>query len=597
MRKYPVLYLVIILMLMALACNVGPFGSDEETATEEPATADQVVEAAATEPPAPTATPEPPDTPTPEPSPEPQSADELMQASGQAMDNVESFHLTMDMQLEVVAEGMTLEIPVTFEGDVLAPDSSAGTISISFFGMSMDSEFVSVDGTTYMTNPETGAWEMSTDEGLFGLGDIGGGFASPDALLDADEDAFNDLEVVGEETLNGVPVIHLQGTMIIEDLEGEGDFTVDIWVGAEDNYIYQLIIEGQTTMEGMGDALFDIGGGEVAMLITMTLSNYNEPVQIEIPEVDPVTIDTDETFYFGNAIQSVAFLPDGSFVASGGNDGNIGLWDVDNPSSDPIIFPGHSDWIRSVAASPDGNMLASGSDDQTIMVWGVDGIETPIATLEGHEDWVRSVAFSPDSLMLASGGDDYTVRLWNTQDFDADPAILDTDGFVFSVAFSPDGNYLAAGGNEGTIYLWDLFNLAAEPQKLEGHADWIRSVAFSPDGSYLASGSDDQSVSLWNMADMSAEPMSLLGHTDWVRSVAFSADGSTLASGSDDMTILVWDMDNLTDVPFTLLGHTGWVTSVAFDPVDDSIVSGSEDGTVRLWYSETPGEFIILGAE
>jgi WD40 repeat protein len=91
--------------------------------------------------------------------------------------------------------------------------------------------------------------------------------------------------------------------------------------------------------------------------------------------------------------------------------------------------------------------------------------------------------------------------------------------------------------------------------------------------------------------------MPLLGHTDWVRSVAFNVDGTTLASASDDMTILVWDMENLTDVPFTLVGHTGWVTSVAFHPFDDSIASGSEDGTARLWYSETPGEYIILGAE
>jgi WD40 repeat protein len=378
------------------------------------------------------------------------------------MDDVESFHLVMDMQLEVVAEGMTMEIPITFEGDVLAPDTSAGTISISFFGMSMESEFVSVDGTTYMTNPETGAWEMSTDEGLFGLGDIGGGFASPDALLDADADAFNDLEVVGEETLNGVPVIHLQGTMTMDELEGEGDFAVDIWVGAEDNYIYQIVIEGQSIMADMGDALLDMGGGEVSMLITMNISNYNEPVQIEIPEVDTSTVIIDEPFEYAAPIQSVAYLPEGSFVVAGGNDGSIHMWDVEDPSSEPIIFPGHSDWIRSVAASPDGNMLASGSDDRTIMVWGGDSIETPIATLLGHEDWVRSVAFSPDSLMLASGSDDHTVRLWNTQDFSADPAILDVGGFVFSVAFSPDGNYVAAGGDEGVIYLWDLFNLAAE---------------------------------------------------------------------------------------------------------------------------------------
>ena len=596
MRKHPLLYLVIILMLMALACNFGPFGSEEE-ATEVPET-----EAVATEPatPAPeptdTPTPEPSPTPEPTPTPEPRSADELMAASSVAMEEVESFHMSMEMQIGVAAEGMTMEIPITFEGDVLAPDTTAGSFSISFLGMSIESEFVTADGVTYMTNPETGEWEISSGDAFMGLGDIGGGFTSPNTLLEADEDAFQDLEFVGEETLDGVRVYHLQGSMALEDMGEAGDVSVDLWIGVENNYLRQMIVEGQGISADMGDAMMDLGGGDISMLVTLVLSNFNEPVDIVIPEVDEIiAVPTVDSFTFASPLEAVAFLPDGSFVATGGTDGVVQLWSVDSPSNPPIDLPGHDDWIRSIAVSPDGNMLASSSDDRTIMVWG-ENFEEPLAVLEGHDDWVRAVAFSPDNSILASASDDGTVRLWNTLDFSTPPEVLQTDGYLFTVAFSPDGQYIAAAGDTGIIYLWDLANFTPEPMQLEGHEDWIRSVAFSPDGMYLASGSDDRSVLLWSMTDMTASPIPLLGHTDWVRSVAFNADGSVLASASDDMTILVWDMENLDDVPFTLEGHTGWVTGVAFNPIDDSIASVAEDGTARLWYSETPGEYIILGS-
>ncbi len=73
---------------------------------------------------------------------------------------------------------------------------------------------------------------------------------------------------------------------------------------------------------------------------------------------------------------------------------------------------GPTDEVLSVAFSPDGRFLASGSSDPTIKLWEV-ATGKEVATLTGHEGSVMAVAFSPTMPLLASGSADLTVILWD----------------------------------------------------------------------------------------------------------------------------------------------------------------------------------------
>jgi WD40 repeat protein len=114
----------------------------------------------------------------------------------------------------------------------------------------------------------------------------------------------------------------------------------------------------------------------------------------------------------------VAFSPDGSLIASGGDDRVIKVWDVQTGECLRTLH-GHENWIQAIAFSPDGTCIASGSNDQTIQLWDTATGER-LQTLQSHHNRIWAVAFSEvktssteNHLLLISGSEDETVRVWN----------------------------------------------------------------------------------------------------------------------------------------------------------------------------------------
>ena len=112
-----------------------------------------------------------------------------------------------------------------------------------------------------------------------------------------------------------------------------------------------------------------------------------------------------------NAFTCMVTSSDEHLIVTGGREGNICVWDLEN---DTKIFniKKHKGPVRSIALGSGDEILLSGSSDFTVRLWNLLNRKQEFI-FKGHTDVVNTVLLSLGNKTGYSGSWDYCVKIWD----------------------------------------------------------------------------------------------------------------------------------------------------------------------------------------
>jgi WD40 repeat protein len=283
------------------------------------------------------------------------------------------------------------------------------------------------------------------------------------------------------------------------------------------------------------------------------------------------------------SIYALATAPDAPLVAIGGYGamGSLGEIVLVNPVDGKLIkvLEGHRQTICSLAFSPDGKWLASMDTAGETRLWNrgdwssrmlyeqdAKTFGTETAAVIAKQIKLRPLAFRDDNHVVVpafvSRPGESRLR-WQLVEINPRDSMdfhtLDTVhyGAVTALAASRDGKWLASADAEGKLYLYD--RAGGGPPRTLATDRGVSSLCFSPDGHSLVAGtlvggSDGKGqVQVWNTDGTIARRVALPDH---VYACAISPDGNRLAySGGEQGQVFVESVGG--DVKPAILQGTG----------------------------------------
>lgn len=245
-------------------------------------------------------------------------------------------------------------------------------------------------------------------------------------------------------------------------------------------------------------------------------------------------------------IPSLAFSRDGNKLAVSCFDGSIRFIEVTTAKEHGVIERAHERYASCLVYHPDGTVLASGGEDSFICLWdkstGKLRSRFPIHLRDkGGGGEILCLAISSNGRRLASISQANALTL----------SELTTGRRLFqavasaeykSMSFSPDGRTVAGIERPGRIVC--IRETATNSQRIRLECSSVLSrIAFSPCGKTLATVDYDNHLRLWD-ATTAKEVRKIAFRGFSLGSVAFSPDGQFLALISYDNCAFVWRAPN-----------------------------------------------------
>ena len=310
-------------------------------------------------------------------------------------------------------------------------------------------------------------------------------------------------------------------------------------------------------------------------------------------QVAEYTILTGSLDMIRTGVSTLAFGPDGRWLAAGLRSGMILIWDTQIVKPEPVTLAAHKDPIRGLAFTPDGTTLVSGSADGMVTLWHARPAWTKHFQFE-MRDGLDDLALSPDGERLALASN-HSGRILDFSSLEASPSeprtVLLVGGYHEQFAFSPDGRTVVASDSNKNIQIGlsrgQTNRVLVDRDFGVAHNRDVNGLEFHPNGSLLVSGSADNTLKIWDLAaDQLLFKMTVLTESAVVP--AFRPDGRTLAVATSEGTTL-----------YDVLGLDALTTeAIQNEPVRDfAFPAGAEAGPSVPVLATTTMKYVNGGAK
>jgi hypothetical protein len=197
-------------------------------------------------------------------------AAQLLADATLAVANLSSF------RFELTQEDAIIPLPPNFDletakGDVVLPDRLEAELETEVQDINVSVDAIAIGSDTWITNPFTRQWQK-LDADLRDYADLG-------ALLPTLLPAIRDATITGQETLDGVSTVRVEGRADSADLQDALPFSlpdrvvrIELWLGAEDMLPRRVRVVGQL-----------IAGESDGAVRQIDLTRLNRPVEINPP--------------------------------------------------------------------------------------------------------------------------------------------------------------------------------------------------------------------------------------------------------------------------------------------------------------------------
>ena len=225
-----------------------------------------------------------------------------------------------------------------------------------------------------------------------------------------------------------------------------------------------------------------------------TIGEYLQITWRQVPDA-PKTIEISTQ----RPIYSVSFIEDGKQVLSGGVEGMLRRWRVDDGYEVGPAIRAEGARIFAADISADRKWLVCGarrlelSDGRAeVRVWDTQ-THKKVFDINGHTDTVFSVNISPDSRKFATGSADKLAFIWSMATGKRLVGPLRHNGVVVAVRFSPNGDRIATvtAKNPDTTPLKpevieNVIDLSCQPRNEHNQMQYANRFDNSVVGAYIA---------------------------------------------------------------------------------------------------------------